>query len=128
MSSGSGGAPGLVEQVLAGSSRDLQAFAAEGVLPIDPTELVALQVVLTGSEDPEIAVAAQQSLDDTDPRLLALPSRKSQCPTPGSAINSLGLHSTTLLCRVGDGTTKRIQFRLESTVSTAATAAGALRG
>lgn len=52
----------LVRQVLSGANPALARMAAEGLLPLEPRELVPLQVRLAGSADPEIARVATENL------------------------------------------------------------------
>ena len=52
----------LAEKVLSGAAPDLARLAAEGALPLPPAELVAVQAVLAGGGDPELAAAARASL------------------------------------------------------------------
>ncbi len=58
----------LVEQVLASGNVELRILAAQGVLPLAPEQLIPLQVVLAGSEDPMIAGYAATSLQAIEPR------------------------------------------------------------
>lgn len=60
----------LVEQVLAGSNRQLTLLAARGMLPMLPAELVALQVTLASSGDAEVASVAADALAGLEPRVL----------------------------------------------------------
>jgi hypothetical protein len=60
----------LVDQVLAGSNRELTLLAARGLLPLPPGELVALQVTLAASGDEEVAGAARVALGAIDNRVL----------------------------------------------------------
>lgn len=59
----------LREQVRSGGNRQLQILAAEGMLPLPPEELIALQVDLAQGEDPEVADRARTSLQGVDVRL-----------------------------------------------------------
>lgn len=59
----------LVEQVLAGTSPELELLAAQGILPLAPEELIPLQVRLTTSPDPFVADQARRALADVEPRL-----------------------------------------------------------
>lgn len=61
---------GLVRRVLSGEDRNLQVFAAEGLLPIEPQALASLQLSLRLLEDPDVAELATRSLQETDPRIL----------------------------------------------------------
>lgn len=61
----------LLGQILSGQNRGLQLVAAQGVVPLEREELVALQVALTGSPDAEIADAATASLGALEPRAAA---------------------------------------------------------
>lgn len=58
----------LVEQVLAGESRELQLLAAQGILPLPAEHLVPLQISLADSAQPEIAGYARAALAEIDPR------------------------------------------------------------
>lgn len=59
----------LREQVRSGGNRQLQLLAAEGVLPLPPEELIALQVDLAQGEDSEVAERARASLKSVDVRI-----------------------------------------------------------
>ncbi|HEX6899597.1 MAG TPA: hypothetical protein VF789_07790 [Thermoanaerobaculia bacterium] len=59
----------LREQVRSGGNRQLQLLAAEGLLPLPPEELIALQVDLAQGEDAEVAGRARASLQSVDVRL-----------------------------------------------------------
>lgn len=59
----------LREQVRSGGNRQLQLLAAEGLLPLPPEELIALQVDLAQGEDAEVADRARSSLQSIDVRL-----------------------------------------------------------
>lgn len=59
----------LREQVRSGGNRQLQLLAADGVLPLPPEELIALQVDLAQGEDAEVADRARTSLQGVDVRL-----------------------------------------------------------
>ncbi len=59
----------LREQVRSGGNRQLQLLAAEGMLPLPPEELIALQVDLAQGEDAEVAGRARTSLQSVDVRL-----------------------------------------------------------
>lgn len=61
----------LVQQVLAGTNRQLQLMAARGLLPVPPEELIPLQVTLASGGDMEIADLATTALRSLDPRLAA---------------------------------------------------------
>lgn len=61
----------LVEQVLAGGSRDLQMMAAGGVLPVPPSELIPLQIALARGPDREVAERALGALRNLTPKLVA---------------------------------------------------------
>lgn len=53
----------LVEQIRSGTAaRNLKEFAAQGMLPLPPEELIPVQVLLSRDEDEQIAGAALQSL------------------------------------------------------------------
>ncbi|REJ84414.1 MAG: hypothetical protein DWQ36_09475 [Acidobacteria bacterium] len=56
----------LFEQALEGSNRRLQELAADGLLPILPEQLMALQVRIAVGGDPELADRARSSLADLD--------------------------------------------------------------
>lgn len=60
----------LLGQILSGENRQLQLLAAQGLVPLPFEELVALQVVLTGTPDGEIAAAAATTLGGIEPRLI----------------------------------------------------------
>lgn len=61
----------LLEQILSGSNRQLQALAASGLVPLPPEELLPIQVALTRSPDAEIAGKAGEALRTIEPRLAA---------------------------------------------------------
>jgi hypothetical protein len=61
----------LVEQVRSGSSRELQLMAASGLLPVEPHELIPLQVDLARCPDAEISEVAARSLRELDGKVLA---------------------------------------------------------
>ena len=61
----------LRREALSGDNRDLTLRAAEGLLPLPPGELVALQVTLAGSESPEVASRAEAALRSFDPKIAA---------------------------------------------------------
>jgi hypothetical protein len=61
----------LVDQVRDGGNRQLQLLAADGMLPIERSELLRLQVWLACSEDAEIAGRAQTALGRVEPQVLA---------------------------------------------------------
>jgi hypothetical protein len=53
----------LVEQIRSGTAaRNLKEFAAQGMLPLPPEELIPVQVFLSKDEDEQIAAAALKSL------------------------------------------------------------------
>jgi hypothetical protein len=58
----------LLEQIRSGN-RQLQLLAADGLLPLPPGDLIALQVDLAQGDDAEVAERARQSLHKVDPRL-----------------------------------------------------------
>ena len=60
----------LIEQVLSGANRPLMLMAAQGLLPVAPSELVQVQVELTENTDSEISEAAKHSLSELDSRIL----------------------------------------------------------
>jgi hypothetical protein len=60
----------LVQQVLAGGNRDLTLLAARGMLPLPPSELVALQVTLAATGDEEVVGTAVEALNGIDGRVL----------------------------------------------------------
>lgn len=62
--------PDLVRQILVGRNRELRLLAAQGLVPLVPSELVPLQVRLAADEDGEIAEAAHRALGTLDPRLV----------------------------------------------------------
>lgn len=59
----------LVEQILSGTSPELELLAAEGILPLPPEELIPLQVRLTGSRNALVAERAREALVAVEPRL-----------------------------------------------------------
>ena len=59
----------LLDQILSGSNRQLQALAASGLVPLPPEELLPIQVALAGSPDAEIAGKAHEALRTIEPRL-----------------------------------------------------------
>lgn len=61
----------LREEVLSGDNRELALMAARGLLPMPPSELIALQVALASSEAGQVGALAQQSLGDLDPKIAA---------------------------------------------------------
>ncbi len=60
-----------IEERILGGDRKLSLLAAQGLAPLPPDRLIALQVRLAGSEDSEVAEAARSALEDVDPRLAA---------------------------------------------------------
>lgn len=60
----------LLGEVLSGANSELRRLAAEGILPLPPRDLVALQARLATSEEEEIAAAAGASLEALEPGLL----------------------------------------------------------
>lgn len=63
----------LVQQVLSGTHPALARMAAEGLLPLEPAELVPLQVRLAHSDDRDVARAAAENLAaQPQPRLAEL--------------------------------------------------------
>ena len=60
----------LGQRVLSGDNPGLMKLAAEGVLPVPQEELVALQVRLASSDDPDVAAAASHSLANVEPRVI----------------------------------------------------------
>jgi len=60
---------GLVAEVLSGASPELQVLAAQGILPLPPSELIPLQVFLSASDDAFLAAAARGSLLSLDRRV-----------------------------------------------------------
>lgn len=63
--------PPLVEQVLSGSSPELQLLAAEGLLPLPPAQVIPIQVFLARGPDAFVATRATASLRGLDPRVAA---------------------------------------------------------
>ena len=61
----------LVAQVVSGESPELTVLAAEGLLPLAPSELIPLQVKLTRHADAMIAQRARTALRGLDPRMAA---------------------------------------------------------
>jgi hypothetical protein len=61
----------LVEQVREGTNRQLLLLAADGVIPVERSELLRLQVWLARSEDAEIAQHAARALGRIEPSALA---------------------------------------------------------
>jgi hypothetical protein len=61
----------LVEQILSGASHELQILAAEGLLPLPPDEVLALQVRLARHSDALIASRAMDSIRALDARRVA---------------------------------------------------------
>jgi hypothetical protein len=59
----------LVEEILAGESAELRILAAQGILPLPPSELVPLQVLLAHGDDPYLAGAARASLGALETRV-----------------------------------------------------------
>ncbi len=65
-------APPLTAEILSGDRPELERMAARGVLPLPPDELIPVQVALaTTSQDPDVRVSAERSLEDMEPRILA---------------------------------------------------------
>ena len=62
--------PDLVRQIREGGSPELRLLAARGLVPLEPAELVPLQVDLAGIEDGEIAKTADEALGALEPRLV----------------------------------------------------------
>lgn len=61
----------LTDQVRAGNNRQLQLLAADGLIPVERSELLRLQVWLACSQDPEIAGRAASALERIEPAVLA---------------------------------------------------------
>ncbi|MCB1007972.1 MAG: hypothetical protein KDB94_03660 [Acidobacteria bacterium] len=61
----------LVAQVRSGESPELRVLAAQGILPIAPSDLIPLQVELAQSDDELTADYARKSLDAVDSRFVA---------------------------------------------------------
>lgn len=61
----------LVERALSGEDPKLSRLAAEGLVPLPPDELVAVQVALAGGQDPELATVAAWALGKLDPERVA---------------------------------------------------------
>lgn len=57
----------LLDQILSGRNRQLQLLAAQGLVPLPPGQLLALQIALTASPDREVASAAEQAILGSDP-------------------------------------------------------------
>lgn len=57
----------LLEQILSGRNRNLQVLAAQGLVPLEPEDLLPIQVALTGSPDAEIASHARATLERMEP-------------------------------------------------------------
>jgi hypothetical protein len=60
----------LIEEVIAGGNRRLQALAAAGILPLPLEELIDLQVRLLACADQEVVRQSRESLDRHDPAFL----------------------------------------------------------
>ncbi len=60
----------LIEQVLSGENPELSKLAAQGLLPVEPAELVFVQVHLTDHSDPAIAQTARETLGSLETRFL----------------------------------------------------------
>ncbi len=82
MTSPSGTGARIVAAVRAASApRPARLAAARGALPLDPGDLVLLQVLLANDEDREIAESAEQSLSELDPETaLALADDRETAP------------------------------------------------
>lgn len=63
--------PDLVRQIRDGGSQELRLMAAQGLVPLEPAELVPLQVELAGGEDRHVAETADGALGALEPRLVA---------------------------------------------------------
>ncbi|MEM7483024.1 MAG: hypothetical protein AAF481_17760 [Acidobacteriota bacterium] len=61
----------LLNQVLAGESRQLKVLAAKGLLPVAPAELIPVQVALADGSDAELAEIAQDSLSALEVALVS---------------------------------------------------------
>jgi hypothetical protein len=61
----------LIDQVRDGDNRQLQLLAADGLIPVERSQLLQLQVWLACSEDDEVAARAASALERVDPRVLA---------------------------------------------------------
>ncbi len=59
-----------IEERIVGDSK-LARLAAQGLAPLPPERLIPLQVRLALSDEEEVADLARQSLDETDPRIVA---------------------------------------------------------
>lgn len=72
MNASAGPGARFVAAVRAGTApRPSRFAAARGALPLDPGDLVLLQVLLTGDEDAEVASAATESLERLEPAIAA---------------------------------------------------------
>jgi hypothetical protein len=81
----------LVEQIRKGeANRNLLMMAADGLLPVPPSELIPIQVELTRHPDGEVADKAGQSLRSVEPRLV-VEFIKESAPLP--VLNYLALES-----------------------------------
>ena len=61
----------LVAEILGGDNRQLQVLAARGLVPLPPTELIAVQVSLALSSDVEVAALAATAISELEPRIVA---------------------------------------------------------
>ena len=61
----------VVDQILSGDNREVQMLVAQGLFPLPPQELVAIQLALAGGDDEELAAAARESLGTLDPKIAA---------------------------------------------------------
>lgn len=53
----------LADEVIAGERRELRLYAAEGLLPLPPNELLALQILLSQIDDNEVASRARRTIE-----------------------------------------------------------------
>ncbi len=62
----------LISEILGGESFELRILAAQGILPLPPSELIPLQVLLAADEDQFIAESAKSSLAAIDRKVASV--------------------------------------------------------
>ncbi|MCO4770887.1 MAG: hypothetical protein KDA24_12715 [Deltaproteobacteria bacterium] len=63
--------PALRKHIAPGAGQRARMAVARGILPTPPKTLLAMQYVLVGDDDPEVAAAAEKSLVSMPPRILS---------------------------------------------------------
>ncbi|MEM7048988.1 MAG: hypothetical protein AAF604_04980 [Acidobacteriota bacterium] len=61
----------LLQQVVTGDNRQLKSLAAQGLLPVEPADLIPVQVALSAGEDPQLALEADAALRRLEPEMVS---------------------------------------------------------